>query len=71
MDVKLRILAIERMLSDKGITVKEIIEKLENQYSISADRKTIYDDLNALTFFLPLVQEKKGVRNVYFIEQAN
>ena len=68
---KLRILIIERMLSKDGITVKQIIEKLEKNYNITAKRRTIYDDLNVLSFFYPIVQQRKGSTTVYILESED
>lgn len=49
-----RILAVERMLkqaSDEGLSVKEILSKLQLRYDIETDRKQIYGDLYELNLF--------------------
>lgn len=54
-DYKIRILAIERMLSkDRYITARQIVHRLDLIYDIQVDRKTIYADLIAIDRFLPL-----------------
>lgn len=50
---KERLLAIERMfLTKKPLTVKQIIEKLDLEYDIYADRRAVYDDIAVLTMFM-------------------
>lgn len=52
---KIRILAIERMFQrGKPLNVPQILRKLELEYDITADRKTIYSDICDLTRFLPI-----------------
>jgi hypothetical protein len=49
-----RILAVERMLkqaSDEGLSVKEILSKLQLRYGIETDRRQIYGDLYELNLF--------------------
>lgn len=70
-NMKLRLLAVERILSTKKISVQEIIARLKKQYNITANRKTIYDDLNCLTYYLPIVQEQKGRTYLYFLDTEN
>ena len=50
-DTKSRILALERILmgAKKPLKSDEIIDRLYKQYHISANRKTIYDDIAVLT----------------------
>ena len=52
-DTKARILALERILmgANKPLKCNEIIDRLYKQYHISANRKTIYDDIAVLTCF--------------------
>ena len=68
-NVLYRILAVERIIQDnpQGITVKQIIEKLDNYYGITADRKTIYRNIAALTRFMPIYQTRreKSIENIY------
>ena len=68
-DTKARILALERILmgAQKPLKCDEIIEKFNKQYNISANRKTIYDDIAVLTAF-ENVQYKHRVG--YWIEKA-
>lgn len=52
---KIRILAIERMFqSGKPLNAPQILRRLEMEYDITADRKTIYSDICDLTRFLPI-----------------
>ena len=53
-DTKARILALERILmgAQKPLKCDEIIDKLNKQYHIYANRKTIYDDIAVLTCFV-------------------
>lgn len=52
-DTKVRILALERILmgARKPLKCDEIIDSLFKRYNISANRKTIYDDIAVLTAF--------------------
>lgn len=53
-DGKLRLLLIERMLHyDRVISSGEIIGRLEAR-GIHADRKTIYDDIQAINRVIPV-----------------
>ena len=54
-DNKIRLLAIERMLSkDRYISSAQIITRLDLIYDIQVDRKTVYADLIAIERFIPL-----------------
>ena len=61
-DTKARILALERILmgAKKPLKCDEIIEKLNKQYNISANRKTIYDDIAVLTCFVNVKHWRHG-----------
>lgn len=49
-DSKRRILALERiMLSGKPISLRGIISRLDSEYDIQVERKTVYADLADLT----------------------
>lgn len=63
-----RILAIERILlqNPKGLTTKQIIDKLDNLYDIHADRKTVYSHIAVLTRFLPIEIKKRKNCKVLF-----
>lgn len=53
-DCKIRVLAIERMLSEgRRLTSTEIIRRLDLQYDIQADRRTVYSDIYAIDRFMP------------------
>lgn len=68
-----RILAIERILQNNpyGISVNEIIEKLENEYKITCTRKTIFSNIKMLTRFMP-IDKFTGARrsNVYYLKRC-
>lgn len=54
-DVRMRILAIERMLSkERYITAPEIVRRLDLEYDIQCNRKVVYNDMYAIDRFLPL-----------------
>ena len=68
-DVKIRILAIERMFQKgKPLNTTTIINKLKMEYDIVANRKTIYDDIAALNMFLPIDIVELGGRKYYRLE---
>ena len=69
---KLKILYLAKILNentndDNGITMPQIIEKLES-YGISADRKTIYMDIEELrNYGMDILSEKRGAHYYYFV----
>ena len=71
---KLKLLYLKKILEeqtdeDHPMAVAEMIGQLE-QYGVSAERKSIYDDLEALRLFgLDVVQTKTGNRTGYYIGQ--
>lgn len=71
-DTLYKILAVERIIQAHpyGITVKEIIEALKNEYGITAERKDIYSNIQTLTRFMPIdTYKEKNNRTVYFIRK--
>ena len=54
-DIRIRLLAVERIIGKRPITMTQILNRLECEYNISADRKTIYQDIAALTLFMPVI----------------
>ena len=60
-DIRIRLLAVERIIGKRPITMTQILNRLECEYNISADRKTIYQDIAALTLFMPVIYvDQKG-----------
>lgn len=54
-DMKARILAIERILKvGQFVTTAEILDALDRRFGITADRKTIYDDIKAISRIVPV-----------------
>lgn len=54
-DARIRILAIERMLTtDRLIKANEIVRRLDSEYDIYTDRRVVYKDLYAIDRFTPL-----------------
>ena len=54
-DAKIRVLAIERMLKeDRVISASKILRRLDLEYDIQADRKTIYADMAAINLVIPI-----------------
>ena len=52
---KIRVLAIAKMLNEgRKITSTEIQRRLDLQYDIQVDRKTIYSDICAIDRFIPI-----------------
>ena len=56
-DTKARILAIERMF--------QIIRKLDLEYDIQVDRKTVYQDIAVLTHFMNICTSGHGQTHFY------
>jgi predicted DNA-binding transcriptional regulator YafY len=55
------------MLSkERFMSAREIVKKLENQYEIYVDRKTVMDDLMAIDMMIPL-ETKNGKQGGYRI----
>lgn len=65
-----KILAVERIIqaSPNGITVKQIIEKLEKTYGITAERKSLYSNIAELTKFMPINTKKVNHTSIYYLE---
>lgn len=52
---KIRVLAIAKMLNEgRRITSTQILRRLELQYDMRADRKTIYADICAIDRIMPI-----------------
>ena len=69
---KERILIVERMFeSGRPITTKDIINRVENELDVVADRKTIYDDIAILTKFLPIYSYKIGNTMFYVLDKGD
>ena len=67
-----RILAVERMLkqaSDGGLSVKEILSKLQLRYGIETDRKQIYGDLCELNYFYDIQLNRKNNKFKYILSE--
>lgn len=65
-DTRERILALERILQRiRRMTVPHMIEELHRSYGIEATRRTIEQDLDALTIFLPIEVERVN-KTVYY-----
>ena len=66
---KERILAVERiLLSRRSVTTRQILDDLERNYDIRADRKSIYDDIAALTRHLNIRLIGGGSARKYIVE---
>ncbi len=62
---------LERNTDDNhGVTVQEIISHLAGR-GISAERKSIYNDLSLLEDYLDVVKEKKGTETRYHVASRN
>ena len=60
-DTLTRVLAVERIIQRhrEGITTNQIISRLDTEYGIAADRKTIYNIIAVLTRFYPIYTERR------------
>lgn len=70
---KIRVLAVAKMLKEgRRITATEILMRLDKEYDIQADRKTIYSDIYAIDRFIPIdaVSGKNGGYKVYDVMEA-
>ncbi len=54
-----RVLAVERILSDKPQTCGKIIHRLTREYGIECSRKAVYQDIAALCRYLPIMHDEK------------
>ena len=70
---KIKILILEEILRDtdaaKVVTMQEILDRL-GQYGISAERKSIYDDMEALRDFGYDIQYKRGRTGGYYLNSG-
>ena len=68
-----KIIAVERILqrNPNGITTKQIIDKLYDEYGITADRQSIYNNINVLTRFMPIYTERRGYETFYCLERRD
>lgn len=65
-DSRERVLAVERILTDKPQTCGKIIHRLAREYSIKCSRKAVYQDIAALCKFMPIVHDEK---NGFFLKK--
>jgi len=69
---KLKLMYLARIFQEKtdedhGLTMQEIIDELA-RYDIKAERKSIYDDIEALNFIgMDIEKETAGGRTVYYL----
>ena len=66
-DVRDRILYVYDLLRTRteGLTVKEMIDEIYADFGIRVDRKAIYQDIAAISLYLPIIKERRG-KQVYF-----
>lgn len=72
-DSKYIVLAVERILQDNsnGVSVKEIIRKLEYEYGVNAERRTIYNNIDVLGWFFIIKKKRCGKEHLYCIEKSD
>lgn len=66
---KYRVLILERLFYEmRELTIKQIQNILEKRYDITANKKTLYDDIAVLTRFenIQIIRKRKKV--YYFLE---
>ena len=69
-DTKRRILAIRRILQvNNMLTLQEIKNRLSSYYQIDVSRKTLYDDLYAITEFEFVEMKRIGGKVYYYISK--
>ena len=61
METKRAILAIERIMTNAPQNASRIIERLENEYGIIAERKSAYDSVAVLTEFMMIEKIEKDI----------
>lgn len=63
-----KILAVERILlaNPYGITTNEIIERLESDYGITAERKSVLANIHVLTRFMNIDRYMTSEHKVYW-----
>ena len=69
-EVLYKIIAVERILqrNPNGISLKQIIDKLYDEYGITAERKSIYTNIAVLTRFMPIYTKRIGWTILYCID---
>ena len=71
---KAKILILEHLLAgtsrDQIVTMQEILDRLA-EYDITAERKSIYDDLEALREFGLDIEFKRGRPGGYYLKNGN
>ena len=68
-----KIIAVERILqrNPNGITTPQIIDKLYDEYGITADRRGIYNNINVLTRYMPIYTERRGQATLYCLDWSD
>ena len=70
--IKELVLIVERMFQNgRPITVKDIINRVENELDIKPNRKSIYDDIAVLTRFMPIYSYRQGRNTFYVLGKEN
>lgn len=71
-DTKRRILAVYKILKvNNMLTLREIKSRLSSYYQIDVSRKTLYDDLNAITEFDFVESKKIGSKVYYYMRRSD
>lgn len=65
-DSRERILAVERILTDKPQTCGKIVHRLMREYGISCGRKAVYQDIATLSRYMPIMHDP---RSGYFLKK--
>ena len=66
-DVRDRLLYVQDLLRTRteGLTVREMIDEIYADFGIYVDRKSVYQDIAAISLYMPIVKEKRG-KQTYF-----
>jgi hypothetical protein len=68
-----KIIAVERILqrNPNGITTMQIIDKLYDEYGITADRRSVYTNIYVLTRFMPIYTVRKWNTTFYCLQRSD
>lgn len=56
-DVRERVLAVERIMTNYPQTCGKIIHRLKREYGITCDRKAVYQDIATLSRYMPIAHD--------------
>ena len=68
-----KMIAVECILrkNPNGISLQQIINRLYDEYGMSAERKSIYTNINVLTRFMDVYTKKEGNKVFYCLRRSD